>query len=114
MEIPQVGGLHHRYARFAANQFRSGRFEAIEMKLNFARDHIAFAIEDPSHIRGYWTRLDAVLTAVPREPICFCAADHVLAAQACNVRAHPPMYFRSTRAVRCPAWAKFQVRCLPA
>ena len=70
----------------AADQFGSGRFEAIEMKLNFALDHLSLAVENPFHVCGYWTRLDAVLGAVPRKPIRLCAPDHVLAGQARNVR----------------------------
>jgi hypothetical protein len=84
----------------AADQFGSGRFEAIEMKLNFALDHLSLAVENPFHVRGYWTRSDAVLDAVPRKPIRFCAADHVLAGQARKLGHDPPMYFRSTTAVR--------------
>ena len=86
---------------FATNQFRSGRFEAIEMKLNFALDHLALATEHSSHIRGYRTRLDAVLDAVSREPIRLCAADHVLAGQAGNVWARSTNVFplHNSRAV---------------
>ena len=85
----------------AADQFGSGRFEAIEMKLNFALDHLALAVENPFHFRRYWTRLDAVLDAVPREPIRLCAADHVLAGQARNVRARSANVFplHNSRAV---------------
>src|ERR1700721_4196714 len=79
----------------------SGRFEAIEMKLNFALDHLSLTVENPFHVRGYWTRLDAVLGAVPRKPVRLCAADHVLAGQARNVRARSANAFplHNSRAV---------------
>jgi hypothetical protein len=85
----------------AADQFGSGRFEAIEMKPNFALDHLSLAVENPFHVRGYWTRSDAVFDAVPRKPIRFCAADHVLAGQARNVRARSANVFplHNSRAV---------------
>ena len=77
----------------AADQFRSGRFDAIEMKLNFALDHLSLAAENPLHVRRYWTRLEAVLGGVRRKPIRLCAPDHVLAGQARNVRARSANVF---------------------
>src|SRR6516164_1610474 len=56
------------------------------MKLNFALDHLALAIQDALHLRRHWSSLNAVFRAMPREPIRFGAANHVLAGQARNVR----------------------------
>src|SRR5580704_18810039 len=71
------------------------------MNLNSALDHLALAVENPFHIRGYWTCLDPVLDAVPRKPIRLCAADHVLAGHARNVRARSANVFplHNSRAV---------------
>src|SRR5580704_19423817 len=71
------------------------------MNLNSALDHLALAVENPFHIRGYWTCLDPVLGAVPRKPIRLCAADHVLAGHARNVRARSANVFplHNSRAV---------------
>ena len=71
---------------FSSNQFRSGRLEAIEMKLNLALHHLSLAVQDALHIRRHWSSLDAVFRAVTSEPIRFRAANHVLAGQARNVR----------------------------
>ena len=55
------------------------------MKLNFALDHLALAIQDALHVRRHWSSLNAIFRAMTSEPIRFCAANHVLAGQAGNV-----------------------------
>jgi hypothetical protein len=56
------------------------------MTLHFALYHLSLAIQDTPHIRQYPSRFDAILGAVPGEPIRFGAANHVLAGQAGDVR----------------------------
>src|SRR5215467_1702801 len=72
---------------FPRDEFRSRSLEAIEMKLNLTLYHLSLAVQDAVHVRRYRSCLDPIFRAVPREPIRFRAANHVLARQAGNVRA---------------------------
>ena len=60
------------------------------------------------------TYFEAELRYACSQRCYFCAMNHVLARQAGNVRQEPPMYLRSTTAVRCPTLAIVQARYLPA
>src|SRR4029450_87159 len=80
---------------FATDQFRAGDFEAIDMKPNLTLHHFSLAVKHAPHVRGYGPSLDAVLGAMPGEPIRFRAGNYVLAGQPRDVRPRSTDIFAS-------------------
>jgi hypothetical protein len=74
-------------AAFTHDQFYSRVVCTLGVELMFRFDHLAFTLLDAGHADSELIHFQSELSAAPRQRCYSCGVDHVLARQACDIRA---------------------------
>src|SRR6266849_467527 len=74
-------------AAFTHDQFYSGVRGTLGVELMFRVDHFAFALLDAGHVDSEFIHFQPEFRAAPRQRCYSRGVDHVLARQACDIRA---------------------------